>query len=108
MLARVANCEVTATSVAGESGAGIMGLTADPAVIRLAGPEARFHLLVSGTKPDGSSIDLTRSARFMSREPAIASVNAVGVVKSVRDGQTSIRIEAGGHVQDVSDSGQFF
>ena len=61
-------------------------LSTDPAEVRLAGPSARRLLLVTGKTSEGAPVDLTRSARFRSLDPAIATVDALGVVRAVGDG----------------------
>jgi hypothetical protein len=74
----------------------LVGVTVDPSQIRLEGSSARRLLLVEGTTDDGGSIDLTRSVRYVSVDPAVAQVDQLGVVRAVRDGKTTVVVEVEG------------
>ncbi len=68
---------------------------ADPAVVQLRGPTARFTLLVHGRAADGRLVDLTRVARYRSADPKIATVDQ-NVLTPVADGKTTVTVEADG------------
>src|SRR5262249_26763725 len=51
---------------------------------------------------DDTLIDLTRSARYQSLQPAIATVSASGVVRGLADGTARVVVEAAGHKRTVS------
>ncbi len=91
-------CVFTASSRADES---IVAITADPATVRLIGPQASFTLLVHGTTAAGKLIDLTRSARYQVRDGKVAQVGSTGSLRPVTDGSTEVIVEANGHRQLV-------
>lgn len=70
----------------------IAQLSVEPAVVSLSHAEARQHLLVSARLADGSFRDMTRTARYTSAHPAIAEVNAAGIVAPRGAGDTTIEI----------------
>jgi hypothetical protein len=74
----------------------IVEVIADPTAIRLVGPTARYGLLVHGKTADGRLIDLTRSARFRSVDPKIATVNDGGTVRPVADGSANVEVAVEG------------
>jgi hypothetical protein len=80
---------------------GIVDVSANPTVIRFAGPSARQLILVEGTTSEGQAVDLTRSSRYRSLDPAIATVDSGGVVRPQGDGETTVEIGAGGHSRSV-------
>jgi hypothetical protein len=65
-------------------------LSVFPARIELHGPRAEQRLGILGER------ELTRSARYSSENPKIATVGSDGVVRPAGDGETSITIEAEG------------
>jgi hypothetical protein len=75
----------------------IVAITADPATVRLVGPQAGFTLLVHGKTQGGTLVDLTRTARYQVKDGTIAQVGATGILRALRDGTTEVRIEAAGH-----------
>lgn len=79
----------------------IVAITADPATVRLVGPQASFTLLVHGKTADGRIVDLTRSARYQVKDTKIARIGGAGVLHAVSDGVTAVVIEAAGHQQLV-------
>src|SRR4051794_22581457 len=80
---------------------GIIDVSAEPQVIRFAGPSARQLILVSGSTPEGQAVDLTRSAHYQSLDPSVATVDGRGVVRPVRDGGTTVEVRAGGYTRTV-------
>ena len=68
----------------------------DPPALTLSGPNARQHLLVHERLPDGSIVDLTRSAKYSTQDSKLATVSTIGLVRGLADGMTSIRVEARG------------
>jgi hypothetical protein len=75
----------------------ITGVTANPTVIRMQGPNAVYSLLVNGQTANGREVDLTHSASYRIAQPSVANVNDSGVVRAVADGETRIEIEAAGY-----------
>ena len=90
---------ILATSVLAESG--IVAVKADPPVIRLEGRWARQRILVDGVGSEGQAVDLTRSARYRSLDPSVASVDGWGVVRPVGDGGTTVVVTAAGYSRAV-------
>jgi hypothetical protein len=67
-------------------------LAVEPAAVTLRHAEDRQRLLVSGTLADSSIRDLSRSAKYISNNAAIARVNDQGIVAPVGVGQTTIEV----------------
>jgi hypothetical protein len=84
-----------------ETGQAVARVSTDPAEVRLVGPSARRLVLVTGTTSEGATVDLTRSARFRVLDPAVATVDALGMVRAVGDGRTAVEVEAGGELRTV-------
>src|SRR5262245_26479232 len=74
----------------------IVEVTPDPATVRLVGPKATFSLLVHGKTAEGTLLDLTRTARYLSKNTQVAQVGPTGIIRAVGDGTTEIEVEAGG------------
>jgi hypothetical protein len=74
----------------------------DPPSVSLRGPVARHTLLVSGKTAAGRLLDLGGEATFRSATPDIVSVDKLGVVRPVNDGEGSVVIEVAGHSLPVS------
>jgi hypothetical protein len=68
----------------------------DPVKIHLNGPGASYTLLVHGKNADGQVVDLTRTAKFTSLQPAVARVSDAGVVHGVADGSAQIVVRVQG------------
>jgi hypothetical protein len=67
----------------------------DPPTVRLAGPDARHSLLVTGTRSDGRLIDLTADARLTVADEHV--VRAAGnTLRAAGDGATTVRVEVAG------------
>jgi hypothetical protein len=79
----------------------VVEVSADPAAIRLSGPEASYSLLVHGKTADGQVIDLTHAADYRSADPKIAVVSDSGVVRCVSDGTTTVTVAAAGKTLSV-------
>src|SRR5262245_50014996 len=77
-------------------------ILADPPVVRLDGPQARFTLLVSGKTADGRLRDLTHDVRYRARDEKIATVRPGGLIQAVRDGTTQIDIDWQGQTRSVT------
>jgi hypothetical protein len=75
----------------------VVAISVDPAHVRLAGPRARFTLLVNGKTADGKLVDQTRSARYHVKDPKIIQVSSSGAVQAVADGVTEVEVEVNGH-----------
>lgn len=72
-----------------------------PATVQLRGPRAVYSLLVEGTLPDGTVVDLTGTARYRSRDPGKSEVSDAGVLRSVSDGDTRIDVAVVGRTLQV-------
>jgi hypothetical protein len=82
--------------------AALRSLIVYPAQVVLQGPRDEQQLGVLGTYADERSWELTRSARYTSSAPQIASVDALGIVRPVGDGTATITVEAGGQKQTIA------
>jgi hypothetical protein len=80
----------------------VVRVTVAPAEVRLNGPAALWSLLVDGQSADGPPLDLTRTSKFRSLKPQIATVNSAGVVRAVSDGTAHVVIEAAGQTRTVT------
>jgi hypothetical protein len=69
-----------------------------PATIKLDSPEATQQLLVTAMGANGQPVDQTRSVTYESVNPAIAMVDAIGLVTPRAEGKTEIVIKAGADV----------
>jgi hypothetical protein len=69
-------------------------LIIEPAAITLRHADDRQRLLVSGVLADNSVRDFSRSAKYVSSNPAIARVNDQGLVTPVATGQATIEVSA--------------
>ncbi|MBM4069490.1 MAG: DUF1549 domain-containing protein [Planctomycetes bacterium] len=74
----------------------------DPVKLRLAGPDARYSLLIHGKSAAGQLMDLTGEAKFTALQPKIARVDAAGVVSAVADGTAAIQIDVRGQKKLVT------
>jgi hypothetical protein len=79
----------------------VVAILADPSAVHLQGPLAAYSLLVHGKTTDGNLVDLTHDAQFRSADSRIAGVTEDGVVRGMRDGATSITVEAAGKTLSV-------
>src|SRR5436190_8893808 len=67
-----------------------------PSQVELNGANEEHGLLVTAVMPDGSSLDVTDSARFTSKRPKVVSVSTNGICRPVSDGAAEIVAEFGG------------
>ena len=74
----------------------------EPFAVQLDGKGALRGLLVHGRSPNGRIADLTRIVRYSSGDPQVVRVTDHGVLESVGDGQTQIRVEFGRQSIDVA------
>ncbi len=70
-------------------------LTVSPSSIELSGPDSRQRLLVTGTKPDGSTVDLTRTIRISTGNPRVV-VASGNLLRAASDGKTTLTVSAQG------------
>src|SRR5262245_39932690 len=77
-------------------------VSVDPAALTLSGPQPSYSLLIHGKTADGGLVDLTRSARYRSADPHVATVSPAGVVHGLADGSTTLMVEAAGKTLTVS------
>ena len=76
-------------------------LAIEPGQRTLLGADARQQLIVTETI-SAREIDRTRDAQFVSSNPAIATVDASGIVRSVGDGTTTIVASWNGNTAKAS------
>ena len=88
----LALCGAVASAVAAEP---VANVRVDPPRVRLDGLDARYSLLVTGERADGSVVDLSRSARIASLDDRVVRVGG-NVVRSAGDGATSVLVDAAG------------
>jgi hypothetical protein len=74
----------------------IVALTAEPAQVVLTHAGDRQHLLITARLVDDSLRDGTRSVQYASADPAIAAVDAQGIVTPKAAGQTTISVAGSG------------
>jgi hypothetical protein len=79
----------------------IRQLVAFPSEISLTGPRAEERIGVLGVHVDGRQWDETSATKFVSRNAAIASVDAAGVIRPAGDGETAVTVTAGGVTSQV-------
>jgi hypothetical protein len=60
------------------------------------GPKSRQQLQVTGIRKDGTMVDLTADAKYVSKTPKIAVVSPAGVVSPLANGAATIVINAAG------------
>ena len=73
----------------------IKQLSVFPSRIVLSGPRAEQRLGVLGIHADGRQWNHGRDARFTSSNPAVAAVDAAGIVRPIADGSATITVTAG-------------
>jgi hypothetical protein len=71
-------------------------LAVSPAQAVVSHPRFPQSILVGRQLPDGTHLDLTREAKYISADPAIARVDEKGLIWPGAAGQTTIEIVAGG------------
>lgn len=92
-------CSLLAALVlAGPVGAAIV---VTPPQVRLDSPEATQQLLVTQTSSDGRPIDRTRAATYESGNPALAIIDATGLIVPRAQGKTEIVVRHGADVARV-------
>jgi len=74
----------------------VVSLTIGPARIVLDGPKSRQQLLVTGVRKDGTQVDLTAKATYLSKSPKVLAVSADGVARPVGDGAAALLVKAEG------------
>jgi hypothetical protein len=72
-----------------------------PRQITLAGPRAEERVGVLGLYADGRQWDLSRTTRFTSDNPAVATVDAAGIVRPAGDGTATVTATSGGATADI-------
>ena len=77
-------------------GASEPGLIVEPAEVRLRGSDSLAQLVVTVRQADGSTADLSGSARYSSSDSKFAVVDRDGLVRPRGEGATSVKVEAGG------------
>ncbi|VTS08790.1 DUF1553 domain-containing protein [Tuwongella immobilis] len=74
----------------------IQDVTVFPSELRLRGIENSPQLLITGKRADGRLIDLTATAQYTVTDPQLLRVTTTGRVTPLKNGQTSISIQAAG------------
>ncbi len=77
------------------SGATLVRLSLEPEQALIFGAQLTQTLIVTGKYADGSLRDLTREASFTSSDPAVATVDASGTVKAIKNGLVWIIAKVG-------------
>lgn len=95
------NFGLTSASAA-EPPAATTGLIVSPPQAAVGHPRFPQSLLVGRQLDDGTQIDLTREAKFVSADPKIARVDERGWVWPVAAGQTTVEISAAGMTAKVA------
>lgn len=90
----LAVCSILLATLAGDATAPT-AVVADIAKVELSGLRSYQHLLVTGIGADGSERDLTSEAQFRSDDPAVATVDELGVVRPVANGTTQVHLAVG-------------
>ncbi len=95
VLAIVCACTWSPAAMAGTAAvARIDSIRVSPARVTLGAPEDQQRLTVTAAGA-GPTVDLTRIARYQSRDPRVARVDAAGRIVAAGDGQTVILVRAG-------------
>jgi hypothetical protein len=81
--------------------AALTKVTVYPPQIELTGPRDEQRVGIVGEYADGRTWDLSRTAKLTSADPKIAEVDAVGIIRPVGDGATTIKIEANGKTATI-------
>src|SRR3954471_10452851 len=71
-----------------------------PPTIELRGAGDEHRVLVTAVIVDGTQLDVTDSARFLSKQPKIVSVSTNGVCRPIGDGSTQIVVQYGGRTEN--------
>lgn len=79
----------------------LVKLSTYPARIELNEPRDEQRIGIVGAYADGRTWDLSRSAKVVSANPKIASVDDSGIVRPIGDGETTITVEAGGKTERI-------
>ena len=77
-------------------------ITVEPATVEINHPRQPYVLQVLGISSDRYSLDLHSSAKFMSADPHIATVDASGKITPVSSGQTIIKVAVAGQTRTVT------
>jgi hypothetical protein len=75
---------------------GLKSISVLPQNLKLSGANAKVTLIVTGTYNDGSQRDLTRYAKFSSKNSRVATVASDGLVSAVGNGQAILQAEVKG------------
>ena len=71
-------------------------LSISPTPVELRGIDATVQLLITGRLSDGELIDLTRRVSYKVADETIASVDETGLVRPLKDGETTVVAELAG------------
>jgi hypothetical protein len=81
-------------------------LVVSPTEAIVSHPRFPQSIVVGTTLADGTQVDLTREAKFVSADPKIVRVDAAGLVWPVAPGKTTIEVTAGGQKATVAITSQ--
>jgi len=87
---------ILAVVALGDAGPSTATLEVEPARVAIRGSDSTAQLTVTGRTADGLPVDLTAVARFVSRDPAVATADADGLIRPAGDGSTTIEISVEG------------
>jgi hypothetical protein len=90
---------VCASAPAASAAEPFADIRVDPPAVRLTGPDARYTLLVTGTRPDGRVADLTTDANLSSDGPEVRCDR--NTVRGLTDGATTVRVNVNGGTLNV-------
>ena len=76
-------------------------LEVEPGRVAIRGSDGSAQLAVTGRSVEGSPTDLTASARFLSRNPAVATVDPDGLIRPSGEGSTTVEVSYEGKTATV-------
>lgn len=79
----------------------VTAVSVQPEAIQLNGPDASVQVLVTGKATNGLPVDLTRLVEYSVADPDIASVDETGLIRPLKDGETTLAIRFGSHSATV-------
>ena len=77
-------------------------LDVEPSKAHLRGSDSLAQVAVTGRTADGKPSDLTPSAKYASKDTAVATVDPDGLIRPTGDGSTTVEVSSGGKVATVA------
>lgn len=81
---------------------GLKSIAVLPENVKLAGANAKLPFIVTGTYSDGAQRDLTRFAKFTSKNRRVVTISAAGMAAAVDNGSSIIQAEVAGKKAQTS------